>query len=299
MKRGKRPLKGVGIWLGAVLFLVHHSLSGQVTDTTRHVVPDRGRSIATVVGGGVLIAGSLISLDRAWYSQYARVPFHFFDDGGEWQEMDKVGHGFATYTVGKWGHGLLRWCGMSRNTRIWAGGTLGLAYLSAVEYMDGRSSGWGFSGWDMAANAAGTGLFIGQELAWNEQRITMKYSAHLTDFAPQRPDLLGEGLSERILKDYNGCTYWLSGNPRAFGCKALPPWLNIAAGYGAEGMLHANGDPGQFRQFYIAPDIDLERIPTKSKLLRTVFFALNCVKVPLPAIEFQGNGTVKAHALYF
>jgi hypothetical protein len=257
------------------------------------------RRLGTVVAGSAIIAGTLISLDRAWYSQYDRGRFHFFNDGGEWLQMDKVGHSFATYTVGAWGHGLMRWCGYREKTAVWVGGSVGLAYLTAVEYMDGRSTEWGFSVWDMTANAAGTGLFVGQQLAWKEQRITLKYSAHLTDYAPQRPNVLGEGLSERILKDYNGCTFWLSVNPNAFGWKGLPAWLNLAAGYGADGMLKADRDPRQCRQFYFAPDIDLTRIRTKSKLLRTVLFTLNCLKVPMPALEFNGNGKVKAYGLYF
>jgi hypothetical protein len=277
----------LGLFLGIALLpptTCGQSDNGQ--DTLPRISP--ARRLGTVVGGGAIIAGTLISLDRAWYSQYDRGRFHMFNDGGEWLQMDKVGHSFATYTVGAWGHRLMRWCGYPEKTSVWIGGSVGLAYLTAVECMDGTSEEWGFSAWDMTANVAGTGLFIGQHLAWKEQRITFKYSAHLTDYAPQRPNVLGEGLSERILKDYN-----------AFGSRGLPAWLNLAAGYGAEGMLYADANPFQHRQFYLAPDIDLTRIPTKSKLLRTVLFTLNCVKVPMPALEFNGNGTVKAYALYF
>jgi Predicted periplasmic lipoprotein (DUF2279) len=273
---------------------------GQGTDTvvttgSRHP----GRLLGTTIGGGAVIAGTLISLNKAWYSQFERSPFHFFNDGGEWQQMDKVGHAFATYTVGKWGHGLLKWSGLSDNTSLWVGGTLGLTYLTAVEYLDGRSAEWGFSGWDMAANVAGTGLYIGQELGWKQQRIKLKYSAHLTDYAPQRPNVLGEGLSERILKDYNGSTYWLSANLNDFGAERLPTWLSVAVGYGADGMLFANANPGQYRQFYLSPDIDLERIRVKSKVLKALLYTLNCVKVPMPALEFGTNGVVRGHWLYF
>ena len=218
---------------------------GQPLDSTHAPeVIHRGRLLGTTIGGGAIIAGTLIGLDQAWYRQYERAPFRLFNDGSEWQGLDKVGHGFATYTVGRWGNGLLRWCGVPRKTALWAGGTLGLVYLSAVEYMDGHSAAWGFSMWDMTANVAGTGLFIGQELGWGEQRIKLKYSAHLTPYAKQRPDLLGEGLSERILKDYNGSTYWISANLHAFGCKRLPVWLNAAVGYGAEGMVQADPAAG-------------------------------------------------------
>lgn len=36
--------------------------------------------------------------------------------------MDKVGHGFATYTVGfLGGDGLMRWCGYKEKASVWIG----------------------------------------------------------------------------------------------------------------------------------------------------------------------------------
>lgn len=259
----------------------------------------RGQTLGVVVGGGLVIGGTLVGLDQAWYQQYGRTRFKLFNDGAEWQGMDKAGHLFATYTVGEWGHSLLRWCGVRDRTALWAGGAVGLAYLTGVEYLDGRSEGWGFSLWDMAANVLGSGLYIGQELAWKEQRIRVKYSAHLTPFAAQRPSLLGEGLGERILKDYNGCTIWLSVRPKAFGATGLPAWLALAVGYGAEGMLQADPAAGQYKQFYLSPDVDLTRLPVRSPVLRTALKVLNCIKVPLPTLEYDGRGRWHAHAAYF
>jgi hypothetical protein len=48
---------------------------------------------------------------------------------------------------------------------------------------------------------------------------------------------------EQMLKDYNGQTYWLSVNLHSFykGSK-IPKWLNLAIGYGANGMLTGNGE---------------------------------------------------------
>src|SRR5690606_29694126 len=85
---------------------------------------------------------------------------------------------------------------------------------------------------------AGTGFFIGQQLLWDQQRIAVKFSAHTTRFAQQRPDLLGEGLAERILKDYNGQTIWLSANIDRFAPSEVPQWLNLAFGYSATGIAH-------------------------------------------------------------
>ena len=264
--------------------------------------------LGIVAGGSALvIGGTLIALDQAWYQQYERVPFQTFNDGDEWLQMDKVGHAFSTYTVGRWGKGLLDLTGVDPRVSTWVGGSLGFLYLTGVEYLDGRSAGWGFSWWDMAANAAGTGLFIGQELGWGEQRIRLKYSTHLTTYAEQNPDLLGSTTPQRILKDYNGATYWLSVNPSLFAHRQGPwSWLNVAFGYGAEAMVHGTptaedlalyGAP--YRQYYFSLDIDLEQIPTRSKVLRTTLFLLNCIKVPSPTLEFQSNGKWVGHWLYF
>lgn len=286
-------------WLVAALGLQAHGVRAQDGDKPARAGSHQGRTLAAGIGGGALIAGSLIALDHAWYRQYERGHFRFFNDGREWQGMDKAGHVFATYTVGEWGHTLLRWCGVRDRAALWAGGMVGLVYLTGVEYLDGRSVGWGFSCWDMAANAAGTGLYIGQELAWGEQRLRVKYSARLSPYAAQRPSLLGDGLAERILKDYNGATVWLSVPPALFGCKAVPPWFALAVGYGAGGMLGAEPAPGQYRQFLLAPDLDLTRLPVKGDGWRALLKVLNCVKVPLPALEVDSRGRWFLHPLYF
>lgn len=287
----RRWVCGLAVW-GVTPLLI----TAQVADSTN---VHRGRAWAVGGGAGVLAVGSLIALDQAWYADYDRGPFHFFDDSGEWLQMDKAGHAWTTYTLASYGHAAFRWAGMPEKRSVWIGGSLGWAYLAGIEYLDGRSAEWGFSWSDLAANTFGTGLFIAQQLGWKEQRIGLKYSAHLTDYAALRPDVLGSTAPERILKDYNGATVWLSANLQAFGCTGLPPWLNVAVGYGAQGMLNAQGDPGAYRQFYFAPDIALCRIPVKSKLWRTVFFVLDRVKVPLPTLELREGGSLRGHWLYF
>jgi uncharacterized protein YfiM (DUF2279 family) len=256
-------------------------------------------------GAGIAAAAAYIGLDQAWYAQYEREPFHTFDDSDEWLQMDKTGHLLSGYMLGAWGHAAMKHCGSSDRSARWIGGSVGLAFMSGIEVLDGTSSGWGFSWSDMAANAAGAGLFIAQDAAWHEQRIVPKISLRLTPYAAQRPDLLGEGVADRLLKDYNGVTLWFSGNAASLtGSARMPKWLNIAVGYGAEGMVSAHpvwqqdGDP-VFRQYYLAPDLDLTRIRSRHKLVRTLLFLANSIKVPAPALEYRSNGTWKAHWLYF
>lgn len=251
-----------------------------------------------------LYAGSLVGLNELWYKDYPRSSFHFFDDNDEWLQMDKAGHITASYYVGRVGVGLMRWTGMNDKKAIWYGGMLGSLYLSTVEILDAYSSEWGFSVGDFAANTAGSLLCIGQELAWSDQRMVLKYSFMDSGYDHFRPELLGSSLEENVLKDYNGQTYWLSVNPASFMSSEtkFPKWLNIAFGYGADGMTGGKFNPpyidntGQqinferYRQYYLSLDVDLTRIKTKSKLLKTLFYSVGFIKIPAPALEFSKYG---------
>lgn len=255
-----------------------------------------------------MAAVSLIGLNQLWYADYPQSKFHTLNDNDEWLQMDKWGHVFSSYQMGRIGANVLEWSGESEKNQLIYGATLGFAFLTTVEVFDGFSEEWGFSWGDMIANASGTGLYIGQELLWKEQRISLKYSFHQTDFASQRPDKLGNGFLEEVLKDYNGQTYWLSANIHSFfKDSSVPKWLNVAFGYGAEGLLTGKSetlDPfiiyhDRTRQYYFSLDVDLTKIKTDSHLLKSVFDVLNVIKVPFPTLEFDDNNGFKAHLVYF
>lgn len=264
-------------------------------------------------------AGSYIALNKAWYADYPKESFHFFNDNREWNQMDKAGHFWTTYQISRVSAGLWKWAGLNRSKSAWLGGMSALAYQSIIEIQDGLSSEWGFSPMDMVANVAGASLFIGQELGWKEQRITIKLSYWPYDYeGPQlrarRDQLFGNSTAERLLKEYNSQTLWLSANLHSFMPHSnLPKWLNIAVGYSSDGLLggrenkwkDAEGneidrtDIPRIRQFFISPDIDLTRINTRSKFLRTVLSLVNCLKIPAPALELNSKGKFKAHAIYY
>lgn len=251
---------------------------------------------------------TLIGLNQLWYKDYPQSKFHTLNDSNEWLQMDKMGHVFSSYQLGRVGANILNWSGVSKKDQLIYGSTLGFTFLTIVEVFDGFSEEWGFSWSDMAANATGTGLYVGQELLWKEQRVLLKYSFHQTKYANQRPDKLGNGFFEEALKDYNGQTYWLSVNLHSFFKDSnLPKWLNVAFGYGADGMLTGQNESvnnlfisqNRSRQFYLSLDVDLSRIKTKSNFLRSIFDVFNVIKVPFPALEFNGNNYIKLHGICF
>lgn len=268
---------------------------------------NKPRRNAVAITEASLAGVTLIGLNQLWYSDFERSKFHTINDNNEWLQMDKMGHVFTSYQVGKFGAQVLNWSGVSKKDQLIYGSTLGFGFLTAVEILDGFSEEWGFSWGDVAANASGTGLYIGQELLWNEQRINLKFSFHQTQYALQRPDKLGEGFLEQVLKDYNGQTYWLSANLYSFFKDSkIPKWLNVAVGYGADGMLTGIKDIdtnllttiNRQRQFYLSFDVNLSKIKTNSPLLKSIFDVFNVIKIPFPTLEFNKNGCV-FHLLYY
>jgi uncharacterized protein YfiM (DUF2279 family) len=272
-------------------------------------------TVGNIVGYG----GAMIALYAAWYKDYPQTRFHTFNDFKEWLQADKMGHFYSSYTASRGSMELWRWTGIDRKKRIWIGGMSGAFYLTIIETLDGFSAEWGWSWTDFATNILGSGMLVAQELAWDDQRIKLKLSFHRKEYGdPQlntrSDELFGPGDAERFLKDYNGHTFWASVNLKPFFKNSnLPEWLSLSIGYGAEGLFGGeeniakdiNGnitfdrrDVKRYRQWYIAPDIDLSKIKTNKKAVKFLFTVLSSFKFPTPSLEFS-NGKLKAHAIHF
>ncbi len=267
------------------------------------------RRNAVVISELALSGSALLALNQLWYANYPKSDFKSINDNAEWLQVDKAGHVFSAYHIGNASSNALKWSGVSRKNQLIYGATSGFVFLSAVEIMDGYSKNWGFSVGDLVSNATGTALLISQELLWKEQRIVPKFSFHTTPYASARPNVLGSTVAEQLLKDYNGQTYWISANIHSFSkTSKIPKWLNLAVGYGGEGMITGNEEfintiflpeATRQRQFYLSFDVDLTKIKTKSSVLKTVFSVFNTLKVPAPTLEFRDTGKIKGYFLYF
>ena len=248
-----------------------------------------------------------------WYKDQPATAFHFIDDSRYWLQTDKAGHVIAAYTLSNYGYWTLRWAGLNNKKATWYGGLMGFGAMTVIEILDGFSASYGASWSDLAANALGTGVFVTQQLLWEEQRFRIKLSYHPTEYAQYNPSQLGKTGSQRMLKDYNGHTFWFSLNIKSFIKKEskFPAWINVAAGYGAKGMLHPitnpefdeNGQPipefNRVRQYYLSMDIDWTRIKTNSGFLRFVFKGLSFVKLPFPTLEYNNEDQFVFHWMYF
>lgn len=265
--------------------------------------------VIVAAANAAFYTGSFIALNKAWYADYDKTKFHFFNDNPEWNQMDKAGHVWTTYHVSRLSKEMWQWTGLNNKTSAILGGASGMVYQSIIEIQDAYSTQWGFSWGDVGANVAGAGLFVLQEIS-GKQRVSVKLTywpkKYPDELVGRRDQLFGKSMPERVLKDYNSQTYWLSANISSFLPDVkLPKWLNVAFGYGADGMYggrsnvwtdkegvtHDYSNIRRVRKFYLSPDVDLTQIYTRSKVLKKVFFVLNMVKVPAPAFQITtGKG---------
>ena len=301
------------------LFISHLAAQDSLKNSSQS--NDRVKKNRVLIVGATsaaVYATSLIALNETWYKDYPKTSFHTFNDSGEWLQMDKVGHGWSAYNLSRLSAASWKWAGLSENKSVILGSITGFSYLTVIEILDGHSANWGWSWADMAANVAGSSLFAAQQIGWKEQRIQFKFSAHRKNYEPdlemRADELFGTSLAERILKDYNGQTLWLSFNINSFlHTKNIPKWLNISVGLGAEGMFGGyeniaydedgnetfnRTDIKRYRQWFLSPDIDLTKINTRSKFLRTVLAGLNALKIPAPSLELS-NGKLKGNWIHF
>lgn len=250
-------------------------------------------------------------LGRQWYEGYERVPFRWFNDGDEWLQIDKFGHGLSAYYGGYFGYNALKWTGLNDSYCLWGGGLYGFGFLLGTELMDGYSSGWGASPGDLLANGVGSSLFIAQHIIFKKQIFVPKFSYWPTNFAQYRPELLGDSHWNRWLKDYNGQNYWLSFALSDLGVKKnVPKWLALSLGIGANGMLGGKSNPllndaglplpfyDRSREFYMSLDVNLDKIGTKSALLKTILKGISFVKIPFPGFIYS-DGVVKGRWLVY
>lgn len=303
--REKRLIDRKKIWSALVCIVMTVSLLGQPSAADSSQI-DKSRLRIAIAGGTLLYGGTMIGLSQIWYVDYEQSSFHFFNDNHEYLQMDKVGHAVTAYHFAQAAMSSLQWAGLPRNKARNYGIAYGLLYQNSIELLDGYSAEWGASTGDLIANTAGGLAFWGQDVLWKEQRITLKYSYSTSQFADLRPELYGENSRERWLKDYNGQTYWASVNIGSFlnGDNQFPKWLNVSGGYGIDGLTGACRNVENLphfdreRQWYLALDADLWRIPTRSKALKIALKTLSFVKIPAPTLEITG-GQTKFHWFYF
>ena len=278
------------------------SFAQRVDSSAAATSPHNKRLLLIASSEVAAYTGAMIGLWNVWYSQSAHQSFRFFNDIPEWKQMDKMGHIYSAFHIAQVDSRILQWGRLPKKKSDRIAAITSMAIMSSIEVFDGFSAAYGASVGDLAANATGNLIYLGQSLAWNEIRIYPKFSYHQTSLAPRNPAQLGSGFSEELLKDYNGQTYWMSVDMDKF--IRFPKWLNLCVGYGAQNMLNARDSQNlaqgskPFRQYYVGIDFDLTAFRSRSKFLNSVIYVVNMIRIPAPALEFS-DGKFRAHGLYF
>lgn len=255
----------------------------------------------------ITASSSFIYLNNLWYKNYPRESFHFFDDSKEWFQMDKCGHAFSAYYLSKLLSNGFIFTGINIKKSTLIGSSLGFVLISGIEVLDGFSTQWGASKTDLLANFTGSALYMSQNLLFNQDYIIPKYSYSNSNYSHYRPDMLGKNFGERLIKDYNSQTYWLSLNINAITkMEFFPKWFCLSFGYGANGMIGGLDNSHlqqeiyieRYRQYFFSIDIDLSKIHTKSKIFNNILKTANFIKIPLPTIEYSKN-KFQFYPMYF
>lgn len=285
-----------------IIVVCTHPLLAQPAelDTLHH----KERLTALIVGTTAAYAGTIIYLSNQWYSEFDRQNWQFFNDAGEWKQVDKAGHVYGAFQLQRLSYQTFQWAGLNNKKSLLWSGVSSFTYMATIEILDGFSAGYGASVSDLVANTVGIGLYTGQRLLWNDIKIHPKFSFRRTNYAPLRPNVLGSTALEEVLKDYNGQSYWLSADLSKFISGRFPRWLNFSVGYGAEGMVYAEDEVNHengyrsYRQWFIGIDFDVSNVRTQSKFVNSLLFFVNMIRIPAPTLEFS-NGDVTWHWIYY
>ena len=286
---------------------VHASAHAQTTtySSSDSIEAFRGTWYRAAVAVGTYASVGMIVMEHTWYRDRDLVRFHFYDDSQAYLQVDKFGHAFGSYLQSYAGYHWFLKAGATTREAILSGASWGFLLQTPIEIMDGIHEGWGFSWSDMAANAVGSGLVIGQAMLFDEQIARYKFSYAPSRYAAIANGYLGTSPLSRLLEDYNGHTYWLSVPlARLAGAERLPPWLCLSVGYGANGMIgemeNITSYEGmdippidRYRQYYLSLDVDWSRVRVRSRLLRAVLRGVGFVKVPFPSLEFMSRGRIR------
>ncbi len=299
-------MKAKNLLLVLMILVVQKINAQQTIDTINPI--NKKRLAYVAVGGSVLYVSSMSALWQIWFATSPSSSFHFVNDNHHWLQVDKMGHAYSAYTISRCLNQSFRWCDMSEKKAVVLSGAMGWLSTTTIDILDGFSSKWGASYGDILANTFGAGMFTAQALGFKRQIVKFKWSYYERPIAGHSPELIWNDWKTRWFHNYNGHTYWFSINTSPIQKKVK--WLSIAFGYSGNNMFSEVENPEsidgnsligirRYRQFYLSLDIDPAQIKTRSKLLKTLLIPFEFIKVPFPALEYNGVDKLKLHGIFF
>lgn len=232
--------------------------------------------------------GSYLFLKNAWWKEQ-RVPFHL-DAGRDLRyalNLDKVAHFSAGVWVADLYTDAFEWAGYPRKKAALYGASMAFVVHLSTELKDAYAPRWGFSLLDLASGSLGGVFTLGQQ----HSKIMANMSIKATYW--QRTTKYFEVATKRTkpfsIDDYLNQTFWLSYYPKSQlpgkWRDHTPDWLGISVGTGIE-PDYWDGNGGGRHEWYIAPDVHLERLLKPKKIFwKKVVKVLNYTRLPLPALQ--------------
>ncbi len=139
----------------------------------------------------------------------------------------------------------------------------------------------------MAGNFIGALYPIAQHYVKPLRSINIKWSfipKWLSNKFRKYPDLLD---------DYTSMKFWITVNPKDLLPKKIakyyPAFLGFGLGINLQNASHVSGATGAYREYYLAFDIDVTRLPGNTDFLKKLKEVLNFYHIPTPGIKIYKN----------
>ena len=242
-----------------------------------YVAPEPS-TLRTTAVLGVGVATAIGELSRRKQDERRLTgPFTVENDWSYSRSADKFGHVFFTHYMSQAFDAGFRWAGYDERKSAVLGAAAGFTGMLYYEVLDGFGSQENFSPIDVAANGIGAGLYASRAYIPAMQHIHLKMS-----YWPS-------GDTCDYTCDYEGQTAWITANPNGLlpdtPLGHLPPWLNLAVGYGArEGDIRFGF---QESVVYFGLDFEPAGLPIEGKVWDALLPWIQFVHFPGPALRLS------------
>lgn len=271
--------------------LVHIiSDSNKVKSSFNNIIPPSKTKLHPVrlgiVLGGMFTGwlGMHVYYSQTWWKNRVHY-FKFAEDPFYGRDVDKLSHVYTANLITVGSASLFEWTGLNPALSLALGSTTAIAYETYIEINDGLSPDWGFDWGDMAGNLIGSLYPVAQRYVPALRTINFKWSF--------KPSWLQKKLRNYpdLLDDYTSMKFWITFNPYDLMPKKwqkyYPSFLGYGVGVTIQNASHITGATNAFREWYVAFDIDVTKLPGNTDFLKKLKAILNFYHIPTPGIKLS------------
>ena len=247
----------------------------------------------SVFGGTVLAGGVAVYFGRyqpLWKNYYTSF---FFHENLSALNQDRLLHFYGSAIGSVISAKGLSWAGYDEQDAALYGAATSLAFFTFMKIEDGHVNYIGFDPVKELANIVGAGYPLAQYYVPSLNSFTPKFSY----VASKNTVVTANQIQPGFLEDNEGQKFWMGITvhdllPKNFQ-SYWPPIVGLAVGYTLRGL----NTPHPYHETIVALDLDLRKLPGKSKFLKTMWEMLNYIHLPLPAVRVSQSAIW--YGLYF